>query len=306
MTAAGAHAEPVDRTFGRVRVLAGAQNGKYPSGNSIWISGTERAAILDPSLAVRSRREELAGRADLVLLSHVHEDHVTGVSLFPNARVVAHREDAPGLRSLDGLMQIYGYEGEAAAATRAWVLDEFHYSARPDTAGFEDGDVFELGGVSVRVIHAPGHTRGHSVLLAEPEGVLFLGDIDLSSFGPYYGDAWSDLADFEKTLAKVREVDARVWVSFHHVGVIEDRAEFLAKLDRFASRIAEREQAMLEFLRTPQTVAGMVAHRFLYPAHAAMPFVAAVEKRTIEQHLARMLEAGTVRRCDEERWIAGA
>lgn len=303
---AQAHAEPVDRTFGRVRVLAGAQNGKYPSGNSIWITGSDSTAILDPSLAVRTRTAELAGRADLVLLSHVHEDHVAGVSLFPKARVVAHREDAAGLRSLDGLMQIYGYEGEAAAATRAWVLEEFHFEARPDAQGFEDGDVFDLGGTRIRVIHAPGHTRGHSVLLAEPEGVLFLGDIDLSSFGPYYGDAWSDLADFETTLAKVRDIEARVWVSFHHVGVIEERTEFLAKLDRFASRIAERERAMLEFLAEPHSVADMVAHRFLYPPHAAMPFVAAVEKRTIEQHLARMLGAGRVRRCDDDRWIAGA
>ncbi len=304
MSASSRHAEPVDRTFGRVRVLAGAENGKYPSGNSLWISGTEKTAILDPSLAVLGRREELAGRADLVLLSHVHEDHVAGVSLFPQARVVAHREDAAGLRSLDGLMEIYGYEGEAADATRAWVLESFHYRARPDTEAFEDGDVFDLGGVTVRAIHTPGHTRGHSVLLAEPEGVLFLGDIDLSSFGPYYGDAWSDLADFERTLGKVREIEAKVWVSFHHVGVIESRDEFLAKLDRFEGRIAARERAMLEFLAAPHTVEEMVARRFLYPAHASMPFIDAVEKRTTLQHLERMQRDGRVRLGDDGRWIA--
>jgi glyoxylase-like metal-dependent hydrolase (beta-lactamase superfamily II) len=298
------HATPVDRTFGRVRVLAGAQNGKYPSGNSIWIEGTQATAILDPSLAVLDRRGELAGRADLVLLSHVHEDHVAGVSLFPEARVAAHREDAGGLRSLDGLMQIYGYEGDAADATRAWVLETFHYEARPDTEGFGDGAVFDLGGTTVRVIHAPGHTRGHSVLLAEPEGVLFLGDIDLSSFGPYYGDAWSDLADFERTLEKVRGIDAKAWVSFHHVGVIDDRQEFLAKLDRFAARIPARERAMLEFLTEPHTLGEMVARRFLYPAHASMPFIDAVEGRTILQHLERMQQDGRVRLAGDGLWAA--
>lgn len=303
MSATSTHADPVDRTFGRVRVLAGAQNGKYPSGNSIWIEGTNGTAVFDPSLAVRSRTE-LAGRADLVLLSHVHEDHVAGVSLFPKARVAAHREDADGLRSLDGLMQIYGYEGAAADATRAWVLETFHFEARPDTGSFEDGAVFDLGGTSVRVIHAPGHTRGHCVLLAEPEGVLFLGDIDLSSFGPYYGDAWSDLADFERTLEKVRHIDARIWVSFHHVGVVESRDEFLAKLDRFAARIAQRERAIAGFLAVPHTLDEMVAHRFLYPPHAAMPFIDEVERRTTSQHLERMERDGRVRRLEDGRWAA--
>ena len=304
MSTSAAHAAPVDRTFGRVRVLAGAENGKYPSGNSIWISGTDATAILDPSLAVRTREDELAGRADLVLLSHVHEDHVAGVGLFPEASVAAHREDAAGLRSLDGLMEIYGYEGDAADATRAWVLETFHYEARPDTEDFDDGAVFDLGGVTVRAIHTPGHTRGHCVLLAEPEGVLFLGDIDLSSFGPYYGDAWSDLADFERTLEKVRGIEAKVWVSFHHVGVIESRDEFLAKLDRFAGRIAARERAIVEFLAVPHTLAEMVAHRFLYPAHASMPFIDAVEGRTTLQHLERMRQDGRVRELDDGRWLA--
>ena len=39
--------------------------------------------------------------------------------------------------------------------------------------------------------------------------MLYLGDIDLSSFGPYYGDAWSDLEDFERSLALVRAIEAR-------------------------------------------------------------------------------------------------
>lgn len=31
-----------------------------------------------------------------------------------------------------------------------------------------------------------GHTAGHSALLVAPKGVAFIGDIDLSGFGPYY------------------------------------------------------------------------------------------------------------------------
>ncbi len=286
-----------DRQFGAVTVLLGQQNGKYPHGNSLWVRGREVTAVIDPSLSVVARADELQGRADLIIQSHVHEDHVAGVHLFPNAKVYAHREDAPGLHHLDRLMDIYGY-GNLNAAMRQFVLDQFHYVARPDAHGFDDGEVFTLGDTQIHAIHTPGHTRGHCVLLIEPEGVLFLGDIDLTGFGPYYGDAWSNLEDFERSLQRVRGIEARVWVSFHHVGIIDDRTTFLTKLDRFAARIAEREAALLEFLSAPQSIAAMVQHRFLYRPHVDLPFIDAVERRTIEQHLGRLLAGGQVERCD--------
>jgi len=103
--------------------------------------------------------------------------------------------------------------------------------------------------------------------------------------------------------AKVRDIDARVWVSFHHVGVIEDRAQFLDRLDRFAGRIGEREQAMLDYLREPRSLDEMIAHRFLYPEHATFPFIDSVERRTIDQHLARLSQQGRATQRDE-RWVA--
>lgn len=293
-----------DLTFGRVRVVIGTQNGKYPHGNSLWIEGEDTTAVVDPSLAVHERSAEFRDRADLVLLSHVHEDHVAGLGAFPAARVCAHTEDLVGMQSLDGLMQIYGVSGETAAAMQTFVTESFHYASRPDAEGFTDGAIFDLGGCSVRVIHAPGHTRGHSLLLIEPEGVLFLGDIELSSFGPYYGDAWSDLADFERSIDLVRRIDAKIWVSFHHVGVLTERTAFLERLDRFAARIGEREAAMHAYLSEPRSLDEMVAHRFLYPAHVTLPFVDAVERRTLEQHLARLQTAGRVTKEPDGRWRA--
>ncbi len=69
----------------------------------------------------------------------------------------------------------------------------------PETPVIRLGASWDLGGgVAVRAIHMPGHTSGHCVLLVEPGGVAFIGDIDLSSFGPYYGDATSSLADFRR------------------------------------------------------------------------------------------------------------
>ncbi|MFM7273844.1 MAG: MBL fold metallo-hydrolase, partial [Gammaproteobacteria bacterium] len=113
-----------------MRVLTGAQNGKYPTGNSLWIDGTDLRAVIDPSLSVLARGDELSGKADQVILSHAHEDHTAGLALFPDASVHVHHEDLVGLHGIDGLMQIYGYGGELATITRAWVM-EGRYATPP-------------------------------------------------------------------------------------------------------------------------------------------------------------------------------
>jgi glyoxylase-like metal-dependent hydrolase (beta-lactamase superfamily II) len=297
--------QETDRRFGAVTVLVGEKTGKYPDGNSLLIEGATRRALIDPSLSVARRAAQL-GAVDLVVLSHVHEDHVAGLSRFPSARVVAPRADLPGLRDVDGLLAIYGVDDDAArqVTMRQWLIEQFHYAPRPDATAYEDGSVFDLGG-GVRIVaaHLPGHTRGHSALLVEPAGVLFLGDIDLTGFGPYYGDAWSNLADFERSLQRVRDIAARVWVSFHHAGVIEERSVFDAKLQRFAARIGEREAALLAYLEAPRSLAQLVAHRFLYPPHATLSWIDAAERRTILQHLERLAAARRVVECAPATWV---
>ena len=68
-----------------------------------------------------------------------------------------------------------------------------------------------------------------------------IGDIELTGFGPYYGDAWSDLSDFELSIERLRHVNAEWWLTFHHKGLIESREKFLAMLDSFAAMIGKRE-----------------------------------------------------------------
>jgi glyoxylase-like metal-dependent hydrolase (beta-lactamase superfamily II) len=287
--------ELVDRALGRTTVLFGDKHGKYPHGNSLLVHGTNETILIDPSLAVIPRRASLPA-VDRVLNSHCHEDHVAGNHLFPDATVHAHDLDAPGLRSFDGFMAIYGFDGPLAETWGRTVVEQFHYVPRPDAQGFADGAVFDLGGgVTVRAIHTPGHTRGHTAFLVEPDGVLYLGDIDLSSFGPYYGDAWSDLEAFERTLALVRGIEARWYATFHHVGVLEGHAAFAERLDRFTGVIARRERELLAYLAEPHTLDEVVAHRFVYRPGDAVSWADPVERRSMGQHLARLLRGGAVR-----------
>jgi glyoxylase-like metal-dependent hydrolase (beta-lactamase superfamily II) len=202
------------------------------------------------------------------------------------------------LPSVDRVLNSHCHEDHVAG-------NRFHFVPRPDALAFSDGQVFDLGGgTRVRVIHAPGHTRGHCLFHIEPDDVLHLGDIDLSSFGPYYGDAWSDLEDFERTLAWVRDLEARHYATFHHVGVLEDRAAYLDRFDRFAAVIGDRERRLLEFLTgTPRSLDDIVAHRFVFRPGDDVPQAPVVETRSMSLHVERLLREGRVREVEPGRYL---
>jgi glyoxylase-like metal-dependent hydrolase (beta-lactamase superfamily II) len=296
---------PSDLVLGSTTVWFGAERGKYPQGNSLFVRGREETLVIDPSLGLVPRSRELP-RVDRVVNSHCHEDHVAGNHLFPDAPWHVHEADLPGFLSFAGFLAIFGYDdANVAAGWAQMVRERFHYTERPDAKAFRDGDVFELGGgVRVRVIHTPGHTRGHSALLIEPDGVLYLGDIDLSSFGPYYGDAWSDLEDFERSLALVRTLEAKHYATFHHVGVV-DRPTFLERLERFTAVIGDRERRLLAFLaEAPRSLDEVASHRFVYRPKDPVPFAAPVERRSMSQHIARLVRQGRVREVEPGRFQA--
>ncbi|MEM9038076.1 MAG: MBL fold metallo-hydrolase [Actinomycetota bacterium] len=286
---------------GGTTVLVGTDGGRYPAGNSVVVQGADRTVLIDPSVSVHERGGSPVP-IDHVVCSHGHEDHVVALDLYPSSRVWAHDDDVHALQSLDGLMAIYGMDGDADAAFRHEIVTEFHYSARPDAEGFGDGHVFDLGGgVSVTAIHLPGHTRGHAGFVIEPGGIVYLADIDLTGFGPYYGDVWSDLEQFVESLRIVRELDARWYVTYHQKGIVDGRETFLSMLDAYESVIPRRDAAMLEFLSEPRTLDEMVAHRFVYRPHVELTFADSVERRTAEMHLARLQRWGQVA-FDGDRW----
>ena len=279
------------RLTDRVSVLQGENRGGYPSGNTLLVRGTSDTFVIDPSVDVVARGG-VPARVDAVLNSHAHEDHMPGNGFFSDARVHIHQADLAGARSLEGLMAVYGIpDPDNARAFERMIVEQFHFAPRPDAEGFSDGHVFDLGGLTIEAVHLPGHTRGHSGFRVDAD-VFFLSDIDLTGFGPYYGDAWSDLEDFEESLRRVRDEEARFYVTFHQKGVIEGRAAFLEMLEKFHSVIDRRHGAMLEFLAEPRSLDDMVGHRFIYRPHVESPVVTSVERRSAELHLKRMLTRG--------------
>lgn len=293
------------RLGSHVTVLTGEHHGKYPDGNSVVVVGSTSSVVIDPSLTVH-RRPELHRAVDKVLLSHAHEDHMAGLEAVAPRSVHVHQDDLVGVASLDGLMQVYGLPPDESTRWRREVEAQFNIVGWPSAEGFADGETFDLGGVSVTALHLPGHTRGHSAFVIEPDGVAFIGDVDLSGFGPYYGDHWSDLDDFVSSIERVRSLEAKEYVTFHHKGVVHGQAEFIRQLDAFGSVITQRDERLLTLLRSPHTFDQLVEIGLVYrPGSRPAMFGESVERQTIQRHLDRFARTGDVIRVGSEYLAAG-
>jgi glyoxylase-like metal-dependent hydrolase (beta-lactamase superfamily II) len=290
--------------FGRVAVYFGAKSGKYPDGNQVLVRGAQVRTAFDTPLVSNHIGAALTD-CDLVVMGHVHEDHMAGLHLLPHAEVNVHEADLPAAQSWEGFVAAMGLDAETSSASLALFQRDFFYAPRPDAVGYADGASWDLGGSKVTAFHMPGHTAGHSVLLVEPEGVAFIGDIDLTGFGPYYGDAGSSLAQFRATLARLPEIPAKVWVTSHHRGVYTDRETFLADLAAFAGKLDARDAKLLSMLaETPKSLADLVRERLLYPPGYEGVWVDKAEERTIARHLAELIAAGRVREPEPGVYLA--
>ena len=117
------------------------------------------AAVIDPGdqpEAIQKAVEETGAEVRYILLTHGHYDHTTAVPAlhraYPGADVYIHREDARGAGS-----RLYPLAGQ---------VEGLKY--------YDEGDTLALGGLTIEVLHTPGHSPGSVVLKAGD--VLFTGD----------------------------------------------------------------------------------------------------------------------------------
>lgn len=283
--------------FGAVSVWLGHRSGKYPDGNQILVQGADTRVAFDTPIVANAIGPDFDD-VDLVILGHVHEDHMAGLHRVPRARVEVHEADLAAARSWEGMQAHYGYPEPVLAEFREVMERDFHWQPRADAQPYAHGAQWDLGGgVRIRAHHLPGHTSGHCALVVENEGLAFIGDLDLTGFGPYYGDATSDLAQLRRSLVEVAHLDARTWVTSHHRAVVTDRALFERDLARFAAKVDERSDKLLAYLREgPQSIEELARRRVLYPPTYVASFVHAVECRTVALHLDELMGQGRVRR----------
>jgi glyoxylase-like metal-dependent hydrolase (beta-lactamase superfamily II) len=147
---------------------------------SYLITGTERALLLDTGTGVGDLRglvEELTQLPLTVVQSHAHWDHVGSTHQFVgDAEILIHPLAADELRAgvLNQRMRRYLAAEHLSVQFAALDLGERAVIPGVEPTGLlADGDVIDLGGRLLRVVHTPGHTAGLVTLWDADHAVLF-------------------------------------------------------------------------------------------------------------------------------------
>ncbi|MDE6126596.1 MAG: MBL fold metallo-hydrolase [Muribaculaceae bacterium] len=140
----------------------------------LWDAATLEAAVVDPGMCddgemavFDSFVAGLGLSLKAVLLTHIHIDHTFGVDhvreRYPQVRVYAHPADAPLGKTRDEQARMFRLPYRLGPL----VADVF----------VNEGEVVELGGERIEILHAPGHSPGSLLYYVPSSGFVLTGDV---------------------------------------------------------------------------------------------------------------------------------
>jgi glyoxylase-like metal-dependent hydrolase (beta-lactamase superfamily II) len=153
--------------------------GSWDVDNNVWLVGDDDEVLVIDAAHDAAAIAEAVGRRRVVAIActHGHDDHVNA------APTLAELVGAPILLHRDDLV--------------LWRMA--HPDVEPHGA-LADGDVIEVGGVAVRVLHTPGHAPGAVCLFAPDLGAVFSGDTLFQGGPGATGRSYSDFGTIVESI----------------------------------------------------------------------------------------------------------
>ncbi|MCI8387342.1 MAG: MBL fold metallo-hydrolase [Clostridiales bacterium] len=144
------------------------------------IIGQERALIIDTGLGIGNIYDEVIRLTDkpvIAAATHVHWDHIGGHRYFPDFYV--HNAEVSWLteRFPLPLEAVKHMVTEGCELPNEFDIDRYEIFSGIPTRILSDGDMIDLGGRTVEVIHTPGHSPGHMCFFEPTRGYLYSGDL---------------------------------------------------------------------------------------------------------------------------------
>ena len=170
----------------------------------VWNEGSEECIVIDPGYepdTVLLQARMLKKKISAILLTHGHFDHVGGV------RAIAEQTGCA----------VYLNENDLSVPHRFTAGPLFY------TDTYDEGDVLELAGLQLRILHTPGHTPGCVCLLCGDVmlsgDTLFAGTCGRTDLMPY-----GDPGQMRRSLARLKslEGDYAVFPGHGHSSTLEE------------------------------------------------------------------------------------
>ena len=172
------------------------------------VTGSQKAALIDTGSgagSLRSYVETLTDKPVTVLLTHGHVDHAMGAPEFDT--VYMSREDDYIYSQHCELEARKGYLSQSPDFDKIVEEDYIPVASADSFHDLREGDVFDLGGISVEVYSCPGHTKGSLCMLIREERTLITGDA-CNTFTFLFDTYSTGLSTYEKNLTALKEKTA--------------------------------------------------------------------------------------------------
>lgn len=180
--------------------------------------GSERAFLIDTGLGICNIDKQVRKLTDkpiTAVATHSHWDHIGGHKFFPD--FCAHGAE---INWLNGGFPLPIQAVRNMVADRCDLPEDFDINTYEVFQGIPtrvlaDGDIFDLGGRSIQVLHTPGHSPGHLCFWEAERGYLFTGDLVYKDtlFACYPS---TDPQEYLRSLEKVAELPVKRVFPGHH------------------------------------------------------------------------------------------
>jgi glyoxylase-like metal-dependent hydrolase (beta-lactamase superfamily II) len=301
-------------SFGEhIFLIHGDRNAQFPYCNGLLIKD-DQTLLVDPGVGAQrlalvfERLNLQLDDLDQLLLTHYHYDHRGGAATIHSRSgcdVLAHASDAPAIQDYDVFKQYTGItESPFEAEWDRWARSFLDLQVCPVTRILQEGDRLRLGATEWQVLHTPGHTPGH-VSLYEPNlRFLFAADVDLTRFGPWYGNIVSDVPAFRSSVQRLLELTEKsgpnritITTGHRHGAVTDPTQAFIT----YARHFDKRQERILALLREPHTLDQLADSNIIYADHS-FPIIRFFERIMIEKHVEELHSQGRIEQTPSGQW----
>jgi glyoxylase-like metal-dependent hydrolase (beta-lactamase superfamily II) len=272
--------------------LPGKNNSRFPYCACLYIAGKRLRVLVDAGMGRRRMGPVKTAGVDLLILTHCHIDHRLTYGEIPETPIWCHEKEAPFLTDRSLFWEASGLArgGIDLAGLPIAAQDIFGTAA---SRLLKDHEQIDLGGLTVEILHTPGHTPGHLAIYIPEFELLFSGDVDLTRFGPFYGHDFADIDDFIASIERLRRLEPRITVSGHAGPFDGDISE---RFDAYRAVIDQRDHRILENLKQPLSLEELAGRNLIYRSYAPDDQINRwFEQVHIEKQLRRLAVLGYVR-----------